>query len=47
MIYKFLRFVMTLMKAFSDHEHKVEYAGEGFTGVDSLRIQFHAIRSQF
>ena len=47
MIYKFLRFVMTLMKAFSDHEHKVECACEGFTGVDSLRLQFHAIRSQF
>lgn len=34
-------------EAFSDHQHKVEYASEGFKGVDSLRLQIHVIRNQF
>lgn len=45
MIYKFSGFVMMLIKALSDHQHEVEYASEGFKGVDSLRLQIYAIQN--
>ena len=41
MIYKFSRFVMMLMKAFSDHQQV-----KGFKGVGSLQLQIRAIRDR-